>query len=83
MDQVQRDSMTYQAILEEGRIKGLALGRAEAAREILLRLGEHRLGRADDQTVATIVAIADLARLRALTRRLVDAASWDDLLASQ
>lgn len=70
-----RDSLTYQAILDEGRI--------EEARELLLELGERRFGPPDQRTRATRATLADHARLHALVGRLLDVASWDELLASR
>jgi hypothetical protein len=81
-----RDSSTYQAILDEGRVEGRAAGRAEGraaeARELLLQLGEQRFGPPDERTLATLAAIGDHTRLRALATHLLDAASWDELLTS-
>jgi predicted transposase YdaD len=77
-----RDSLTYQAIVEEGRIEGEARGRIAEARDTLFRLGEQRLGRADQQTRARVEAISDLVMLHDLEGRLLNVASWDELLAS-
>jgi predicted transposase YdaD len=80
-----RDSVTYQAILDEGRVEGRAEGRAagrvEEAREMLLELGSRRLGAPDARVHASLTAIDDHARLRRLASRLLDVASWDELLA--
>lgn len=67
-----RESSTYQAILDEGRL--------EEAQLILLRQGQKRFGAPDRETRATIVAMTDLARLEALTERLLDVSSWQELL---
>ena len=45
-----RDSLTYQAILEEGRPEGRAEGRVDEARELLLELGTGRFGPPDART---------------------------------
>jgi predicted transposase YdaD len=80
-----RESVTYQAILREGRQEGIIVGRIEgrldAARRILLRQGTKRFGVPDATTVATIEAIEDLGRLETMVDRLVDGQiqSWDDL----
>ena len=78
-----RDSSTYQAILVEGRVEGLAEGRLEEARALLLTLGQRRFGPPDQRTRETVRAMTDLARLHALAERLFDAASWDELLATR
>jgi hypothetical protein len=66
------DSVAYQIILDEGR--------AEEARKVLLRLGQKRFGPASAEIEQTIQQIADLERLERLTDRLLDVASWDELL---
>jgi predicted transposase YdaD len=89
-----RESVTYQAILREGRQEGIIVGRAEgimkgrlegridAARRILLRQGTKRFGEPDVITVATIEAIEDMGPLETMVDRLVDGEihGWDDLL---
>ena len=84
-----KESSTYQAILVEGRNEGLtegltegrAKGRAEEARRILLRIGRKSLGQPDAATLASIEAIQDVERLEELTERLLEVASWPELLA--
>ena len=71
-----RDSLTYQAILDEGRVEG----RVDEARELLVELGTRRFGPLDGSTRRSVEAIGDYARLHALVARLFDAATWDDLL---
>ena len=78
-----RDSLTYQAILEEGRVEGRAEGRVDEARELLLELGTGRFGPPDGGTHATLRAIADRAQLHALAARLLTVASWHELLAGR
>ena len=74
-----RDSLTYQAILEEGR----AEGRVDEARELLLELGTGRFGSPDARTHATLSAIGDRTRLHVLAARLLTASTWSELLADQ
>ncbi len=80
-----KDSVTYQAIVAEGRAegeeKGRAEGRAEEVKRLLLQLGEERWGRPSTSIRTTIRAIPDLARLETLASRLLKASSWDELLA--
>jgi predicted transposase YdaD len=71
-----KESVTYQAILEEGEEKGAL---AEA-RKIVLRLGRNRFGPPDARVTAAVEAIADVERLEELGERLLSAASWDELL---
>jgi predicted transposase YdaD len=78
-----RDSSTYMAIVEEGLVRGRVEGRVEEARELLLTLGEQRFGAPDQRIRATLDAIGDHDRLHALVTRLLDVASWDELLATQ
>ncbi len=83
-----RESVTYQAILEEGREEGLARGREEGlargraveARALLTLLGEQKFGPPDARVQAALNVIGDPERLEALARRLLGASSWDDLL---
>jgi hypothetical protein len=71
------------AIVEEGLVRGRAEGRVEEARELLLTLGAQRFGAPDERIRAALDAIGDHDRLHALVTRLLDAASWDELLATQ
>ncbi len=70
-----RESSTYQAILNQGRV--------EEARNILLRLGRlRRFGEPDPTELAALTAISDTERLEAMADRILTAASWQDLLAT-
>jgi len=66
------ESTTYQAILEEGAVRGL--------RKTLLRLGHKRFQGSPAAVKTAIAAITDEARLDELLDRLLDAASWEELL---
>ncbi len=72
-----KESVTYQAIVEEG----VAKGRLEEARQMLLDLGGEQLGQPSDDIEQVIGKIADLDRLRRLGRRLRHVSSWLELLA--
>jgi predicted transposase YdaD len=88
-----KESVTYQAILEEGREVGLELGReigreegreegrVQEARALLLRLGERRFGPPSAEVQAAVAAVATVERLEALSEQLLDAESWEELLA--
>jgi predicted transposase YdaD len=65
-------SATYQAIRRRER--------AEEARRFLLLQGETKFGSPDAPTRAVIDGIGDLAQLEDLGVRLVNAASWQELL---
>jgi predicted transposase YdaD len=75
-----KESTTYQAILQEGRIEG---GIAEA-RRILLIQGTERFGEPDANTVAALEATEDLDRLESLGKRILkfDIQDWDGLLGT-
>lgn len=79
-----KESVTYQAIVEEGRVEGLAKGRAEGAVDEAKRLlflgGETRFGSPPPEIAMMIHGIGDLPCLEAMYRRLFQAQSWDELL---
>ncbi len=78
------ESVTYQAILEEGEArgeaKGKAAGRAEEARKILLLQGRSRFGAPSADEAGALDAVTDVRKLEELSVRLLQAASWQDLL---
>ena len=71
------ESSVYQGILKKGEAKG----RAEEARTILIRHGTKKFGPPDEQAEAQIAAVADIDRLHDLVDRVLDVASWDELLS--
>ncbi len=83
-----RESSTYQAILEEGRVEGRVEGREEGrlegqmieARRLLLDLGSEKFGPPTPATVMTVDGLDDLATLHRLARSVFRASSWQDLL---
>jgi predicted transposase YdaD len=72
--------------LVEGRAEGLAEGfiegRTDEARQAVLQLGRKKLGQPDDGVRMRIAAIADVDRLNSLLERILEVASWDELLTS-
>jgi hypothetical protein len=72
-DPTMRESVTYMAVLEEGRI--------DEARRMILRLGTTRFGPPDDASRARLDALAELEKLEALGDRVLTAVSWEDILA--
>lgn len=85
-----RESVTYQAILEEGEAIGEARGQAigeargEARGEMkmLLLWGSKRLGEPDANTLATLQSITQVEVLERLGIRLLEVESWGELLAA-
>ncbi len=71
-----KESVTYQAILEEGE----AIGKAEQTRRMLLLQGRDRFGEPAAKIVALLDAVTDLGRLEALVIRLLHVKTWEELL---
>ena len=67
-----RESDTYQAILDEGRVEGL--------QRALLHLGRKKFGEPDEAARRALLDITDLDRLDRLSERLLDVSTWQDLL---
>ena len=80
------ESWVYQDILTKGLAEGLAKGRAEGgleeARKAVLSLGRKKLGQPDEQLRARIDGLTDLEYLNLLINRILDASSWEELLAA-
>ncbi len=72
----------YQRAVLQGKAEGKAEGRAEGACRTLLLLGEERFGAAPPHVESAFHAITDPARLDRMTKRLLAANGWDDLLAT-
>ncbi len=70
-----KESVTYQAILEEGR--------AEEAQRSVLLLGTSLLGKPSPKVRRTLARVTDLDVLEALLLRVVKVSSWTDLLADR
>lgn len=66
-----KESVTYQAILEEGR--------ADEARRILLSLGTEQFGRPSAKIRKTIAAITEPAVFEGLVNRFLKVDSWTEL----
>jgi len=80
-----KESVTYQAIVEEGYIKGEAKGKAKGAilgrRAALLRIGAKRFGPADPQTLLKLESIQSCDQLDDLVDRCLIVSNWAELLA--
>ncbi len=77
-----KESVTYQAIVEEGEVKGRAEGILRARLEDLLLLGRRRFGDPSAETEIALRGIADADRLARMIAALLDASSWEELLAT-
>jgi hypothetical protein len=77
-----RESSTFMAILDEGRDEGRVQGRVDEARKIILRQGPHRLGEPGAIVLTTLAGIEDIDRLEAMCDRMLQAASWEELLGN-
>jgi predicted transposase YdaD len=81
------ESVTFQAILEQGREQGreqgLEQGRLQEAVALLLKVGRKQFGAASPSVVTSIEQITDLSRIEQLHERLHEVKSWDELLASR
>jgi predicted transposase YdaD len=68
--------------LAEGRAEGFVEGQTEEARQAVLQLGCKKLGQPDEGVRMKFAAIDDIARLNSLLERILEVASWDELLTS-
>jgi hypothetical protein len=84
-----RESVTYQAILAEGKAEGKAEGRAEGkaegaieeVRKVLLGQGEVLFGEPPPAwAIAALARIDDLKKLETLAKLVLRVRSWDELL---
>jgi hypothetical protein len=80
-----KESVTYQAILHEGKAEGKAegktLGEIEEAKRILVLQGRNRFGEPSAETLAALDAVTDVKKLEALSVRLLEVKNWKELLA--
>jgi predicted transposase YdaD len=74
------ESTTYQEIIEEGKAMGRQEGEMREAKKTLLLLGSKRFGPAQEKARVALAAIDRLEKLDELLLRLLDVASWDELL---
>jgi hypothetical protein len=71
-----KESVTYQAILEEGEAKG----KMAQTKKVLRMQGEDCFGVPDAATARVLDQLNDLPRLEALLMRLPHVHSWQELL---
>ncbi|MBW3597972.1 MAG: hypothetical protein KY475_11935 [Planctomycetes bacterium] len=69
-----KDSVTYQAIVEEGEVKAL--------HKILLVQGAKRFGPPNEFIEQALRSITEVDRLNDLAGRILDVSSWEELLAT-
>jgi predicted transposase YdaD len=82
LSMLMQESSTYQLILQRGITAGNAPGQVNEAQSIIHRLGTRRFGEPAAATAAVVQAITDHARLERIIDRVLEATSWDDLLAT-
>ena len=75
-----KESVTYQAIVDEGVEQGLERGRLEEAHRLALRAAARRLGPAPTTAQAALEAVTVLETLESLMDRLFEVESWEELL---
>jgi len=89
--QIMRESMTYQATLEEGRVEGRVEGRMEglaegsflALRQMVFLLGARKFGQAPARFQNSIDTIRDAERLSRMAQAVIDATSWQEIVDTQ
>jgi len=77
-----RESSTYQAILEEGRVEGETRGRVAQARRDVRELGAEKFGPPGTEVVERLEQIDNPDMLGRLLRGVLRASSWQELLAT-
>lgn len=76
----QRDEAArIKTALAKGRLEGRLEGQLQAANAALLKLGTRLLGQPSPEVLGQLQQ-ADVDRLEAMMERLMDVASWDELL---
>lgn len=70
------------AVVNEWIARGTARGAVEEARNLILRLGTRRFGAAGPAAEAAVRGVQDRDRLERMADRVLDAAGWDDILAT-
>jgi predicted transposase YdaD len=78
-----KESVTYQAILEEGKAEGIAEGSLKEARKMVLLMGRSHFGQpASPRVVAALEAITEASQLEELGVRLLQVSGWQELLGT-
>jgi hypothetical protein len=74
-----KESSTYQAIVEEGRVEGIARGAIAELKKMLRVIGEQAFGAPDAATLTAIEKLNNLERLEDLVKGVRIANGWADL----
>ena len=82
-----KESVTYQAILEEGAAMAQAIDknqvRLEELKSMILRLGQRRhFGVPDVLALRMLESITDVQKAEAILERVVEAPGWTELFAN-
>ena len=80
-DMTLEDSKSYQMVLRMGAERGEAKGKLEGARSLLVRQATKRFGVPPAAALARLQAVTDPGLLEPLAERVLDAATWDDLVS--
>lgn len=80
-DMTLEDSTSYQMAMRMGAERGRLAGKLESARSFPLRLGTKRFGPPPAAALARLQAVTNPDLLEPLAECVLDAASWDDLVA--
>jgi len=81
LDMTLEDSTTYQRVMRKGAEKGRLEGQLEGTRLFLIRQATKRFGLPPATTLARLQAVTDPALLEPLAERVLDATTWDELVA--
>lgn len=76
------ESSAFALYEAKGRKEGLEEGRVEEVHRVLLLQGGDRFGAPTPELGAKLQAILDLARLERMSKAMLKAQSWDELLAT-
>ena len=74
------ESTVYQAILTKGLTRGREEGRAQEAREILMRM-TRRFGPPPPHVLSRLESLPGVRQIEELIERVSSASNWDDLLS--
>ncbi len=77
-----KESVTYQAIVEEGLVKGRVEGMLRARQDDLIQLGQRRFDMPSTAIETALRGISDPERLARMIGALLDVSSWEELLAT-
>ena len=69
--------------IEIGQAKGIEIGAVKTLHAMIDRIGRKRLGEPPEQVRTELLAINDVARLERLSDRVLDVASWQELLTAE